>query len=86
MSPSSRSQRKNAKVDTFRWNGIDRIDSSRGYTPENTVPCCSTCNLMKSDSTHEAFLAHIEAIYAHQHRRQPQQQPFIHLVATESAA
>lgn len=28
-------------------NGIDRVDNSNGYTKENCVPCCSTCNRMK---------------------------------------
>jgi hypothetical protein len=34
--------------------GIDRIDSTRGYTPENSQPCCGRHNLLKSDMlTHE---------------------------------
>lgn len=28
-------------------NGIDRIDNSKGYTKENSVPCCQICNRMK---------------------------------------
>ncbi len=36
-------------------NGIDRVDSSIGYTPHNTVPCCRTCNIAKSDLTVEQF-------------------------------
>lgn len=31
------------------FNGIDRIDSSLGYSIENCVPCCATCNRMKMD-------------------------------------
>lgn len=27
--------------------GIDRVDTERGYTPDNSVPCCTTCNLAK---------------------------------------
>ncbi len=30
-----------------RMNGIDRMDSSRGYISDNCVPCCKNCNLMK---------------------------------------
>jgi hypothetical protein len=33
-----------------RFNGIDRIDSSLGYVPENSVPCCRICNRAKSNS------------------------------------
>lgn len=29
-------------------NGIDRVDNSKGYTKENTVPCCEKCNNMKN--------------------------------------
>lgn len=28
-------------------NGIDRLNNDIGYTKENCVPCCSTCNRMK---------------------------------------
>jgi len=50
----------------FRYNSIDRKDSSKGYTSCNTVPCCKTCQKMKWDWPYEVFLAHIEAIHAHQ--------------------
>jgi hypothetical protein len=34
--------------------GIDRIDSTQGYTPANTQACCGRHNLLKSDMlTHE---------------------------------
>jgi len=29
--------------------GIDRVDSAKGYTKDNTVPCCRSCNTMKLD-------------------------------------
>jgi hypothetical protein len=28
--------------------GLDRIDNTKGYTMDNIVPCCTTCNGMKS--------------------------------------
>jgi hypothetical protein len=28
--------------------GFDRIDNLKGYTPENSIPCCARCNSMKS--------------------------------------
>lgn len=31
------------------FNGIDRIDSNLGYSKNNCVPCCATCNRMKMD-------------------------------------
>lgn len=30
------------------YNGIDRLDNEVGYTPENCVTCCATCNRAKS--------------------------------------
>jgi hypothetical protein len=35
--------------DPFVYSGIDRIDAGRGYTPDNTVPCCTICNMAKMD-------------------------------------
>lgn len=29
--------------------GLDRLDSSKGYTPDNVTPCCRDCNVAKSD-------------------------------------
>ena len=43
-------------------NGIDRIDSSKGYTVDNCVSCCSLCNHMKGALSKEDFLNHIERI------------------------
>jgi hypothetical protein len=43
--------------------GIDRVDSSQGYTEQNCVPCCDICNYMKSDLSQEEFFEHISSIY-----------------------
>ena len=37
-------------------NGIDRVDSSVGYTPENSVSCCGFCNRAKREFPVERFL------------------------------
>src|SRR5207244_1433978 len=37
------------------YNGLDRVDSSKGYTPENTVACCTRCNYAKNDFSIEEF-------------------------------
>ena len=42
--------------------GIDREDSSKAYTKENSYPCCGTCNKMKLALTHTEFLQHIARI------------------------
>lgn len=37
--------------------GIDRVDSSVGYTKENSVACCSMCNYMKKDFSQKDFIS-----------------------------
>ena len=44
-------------------NGIDRVNSNIGYIKSNCVPCCTKCNLMKSNYTSDDFLTHISKIY-----------------------
>lgn len=43
--------------------GIDRIDSMYGYIPGNIVPCCSTCNYMKSNLSVGNFFGQLLSIY-----------------------
>jgi hypothetical protein len=45
--------------------GLDRYDSSKGYTTENTRPCCTPCNIMKGDMSYPDFMSHIAAIATH---------------------
>jgi len=33
---------------TSKNGGIDRLDSSFGYTLENSVPCCTECNMARN--------------------------------------
>jgi hypothetical protein len=42
--------------------GLDRLDNSQGYTPENTVGCCGNCNMVKGQAnTAETVLIMIAA-------------------------
>jgi len=43
-------------------NGIDRLNNDIGYLKNNIVSCCSTCNLMKQDSSAEDFIDHLVKI------------------------
>jgi hypothetical protein len=49
----------------YNFNGIDRIDSDKGYTIDNCIPCCTTCNFMKRKMPMQEFLSCIIQIYNH---------------------
>ena len=55
---------KEAKGEYYA-NGIDRIDSTKGYTPDNVNSCCTKCNMIKNNSTIEEFVAHVRLIVEH---------------------
>lgn len=44
------------------FNGVDRVDSDKGYKTDNIVPCCSFCNYMKGTIDISTFLNRIEHI------------------------
>jgi len=46
----------------YRYNGIDRVENSIGYTEANCVSCCDVCNRMKRDLTVSEFYDHIDRI------------------------
>jgi len=47
----------------FYYTGVDRVDNTLGYTKENCVPCCRTCNSMKLDMDVKHFTEHIKKIH-----------------------
>lgn len=49
----------------FYYTGLDRVDSKKGYTEDNVVPCCIVCNRMKRDLSHQEFLLHLKNIISH---------------------
>ena len=50
----------------FVYNGLDRLDSHKGYSHGNVVPCCTRCNHAKWDLLPLEFLAHVKRIAHHQ--------------------
>jgi hypothetical protein len=50
---------------TVKCCGIDRVDNSLGYTLENSVPCCTRCNIAKGTLTLEDFKEHVKKMYKH---------------------
>lgn len=60
--PSNKRFHRN-KETYFLYNGLDRIDNTRGHDVDNVVPCCFDCNQLKSNSTILSFLKKISTIY-----------------------
>jgi phage FluMu protein Com len=48
--------------------GIDRLDNACGYIEGNCVPCCKTCNAMRSAMSTEEFMKQIHKIAQHTKR------------------
>ena len=40
----------------YIYNGLDRVDNSKGYVLDNVVTCCEYCNRAKLTMTQEAFI------------------------------
>lgn len=40
----------------YVYNGIDRIDNTKGYSIENCVPCCRTCNRAKNTMSYSEYI------------------------------
>jgi hypothetical protein len=56
--------KKNAKNSKgIYFNGIDRIENSKGYSVKNSVPCCFDCNRSKGTMSQKDFLNWIKRCY-----------------------
>lgn len=53
---------RTGKAYKLRANGIDRVDSTLGYTLSNSVACCSTCNYAKRELSPAQYLAHCQRV------------------------
>ena len=46
----------------YRYNGIDRIDNTKGYLIDNVLPCCTRCNAFKRTHDYYYFISMCKAI------------------------
>lgn len=51
------------KSTPYIYNGVDRVDNTKGYEEGNVVSCCGFCNFAKSNYSQEEFLSKIKSIY-----------------------
>lgn len=49
----------------YIYNGIDRKDNTLGYSINNCVAACKTCNFAKNDLELDVFLNWVKSIYNH---------------------
>lgn len=47
------------------YNGLDRVDNTKGYILDNVVPCCKYCNSAKGKLTVSAFRQWVARISTH---------------------
>ena len=55
--------KKRLSDEILKINGIDRVDSSIGYTKENSVTCCKYCNFAKNTMSEDEFYKWIKRVY-----------------------
>ena len=53
------------QISSYVYNGIDRVDPTRGYVEGNLVPCCRQCNVAKWNMPQQEFYDWIERIVKH---------------------
>ena len=56
---------KNSTNGALLCNGIDRVDSAKGYVSGNCVPCCRQCNVAKLDYSQADFYRWIKRVHDH---------------------
>lgn len=63
---NDRSSDQARKESVFLYNGIDRVDSDKGHSKNNVVPCCKYCNFGKGDLSLQQFYNWIKRIKKYQ--------------------
>lgn len=64
----SNERKVSTSTGSFIYNGIDRVDNSRGYSIDNCVPCCDMCNKSKNKHSIDEFYEWIDRVYNHLHK------------------
>jgi len=70
--PPSQVFTNGGKASPYIYNGIDRVDSNKGYTIVNTVPCCKTCNYAKSNLTLAEFMLWLDRVVKFRTQQNPE--------------
>ncbi len=54
--PPTQIRNSGSNYGSYIYNGIDRMDNTKGYIQSNVVSCCKTCNTAKSNLTLQVFV------------------------------
>jgi len=60
---------KSKKLTGLFVGGVDRVDSNKGYTVQNCVPCCVDCNVAKGSLSQDEFASLVSKQYNYFVRR-----------------
>ncbi len=47
----------------YIYSGVDRVDSTKGYTVDNCESCCKTCNVAKANYSKKFFVEWVMRIH-----------------------
>jgi 5-methylcytosine-specific restriction endonuclease McrA len=77
IAPSATIRHSRKDAAGMLYNGIDRVDNSLGYTEENCVTCCGTCNYAKNTLSASDFQTWIDRLVAFQTSKQTPASPAV---------
>lgn len=63
--PPSNNVRSPHGTGDFTYNGLDKIDSGKGYTMNNVVAACRVCNFAKTNRSQGDFIAWVRRVFVH---------------------
>ncbi len=46
----------------YVYNGVDRVDNTKGYILGNVMPCCKACNTLKGEKPLPEIFKHLQKI------------------------
>jgi len=55
--------KQKGKYGEYTYNGLDRVDNTKGYTIDNVVSCCKFCNVAKNNHTLQEYKDWIKKSY-----------------------
>lgn len=61
--PYRKTRQRKATRTCILYNGVDRVDNTKGYVENNCVPCCKVCNIAKNDLSVEEFTKWVSNIH-----------------------